>query len=473
MSDDRPVRIERDVLGDIEVPTDVRYGAQTARATGLVNPSGRQLRDYPELVYALVHIKRAAAVTHSRLGVLSKAIAAAIVATCDEVLNGQHRLDLIVDVMSGGGGTAFHMNVNEVIAHRASEIADESVHANTHVNMGQSTNDVVPSAMKLATHRLLTDVAGALEPLIASTDAVASATADIVKVARTCLQDAVPMTLGQGFGAHRTALTRMRAELIVIAGEALTIPIGATAVGTGLGAVSGYRRQVVKELRSATGLDIRSDDDLFDGLANTDIHVRVSGALKMLALTVSKQAKDIRLMSSGPRAGLAEISIAPTQSGSSIMPGKVNPALPEMMIMVGHRAVANDLATTLAMSDGELDLNVWEPTVITALFETCRLLATTLPVYATECVATIRANTESCRRMADESLALAVVISTMFGYDEGARVALHASSTGSTIRDAAIELELLDAATADRVLDPLLLTDPNLSGALLDELLRH
>jgi len=472
-SERRPPRTEHDVVGDIQIPANVLYGAQAARAAALVQPSGRSLGEHEELVTAIAEIKRAAATANRSLGILDEDLATGIVAAADEVIAGEHRLELIVDVMTGGGGTALHMNMNEVLAQRATELAGQVVHPNTHVNMGQSTNDVVPSAVCLASNALLIQVCHALDDLIDATTATASATREVVKVSRTCLQDAVPMTLGQGFGAHKTAFERLRGQLHQLAEEALSIPLGATAVGTGLGAVDGYQLAAIAEVRANTGLDVRSDADLFDGLANTDLHVRISATLKALALTIAKQAKDIRLMSSGPRAGFSEITIAATQSGSSIMPGKVNPSLAEMMVMVGHRAAGNDLATTMAMADGELDLNVWEPTVIVALFETCGLLIRTIPVYARECVATIEANVQACATMAADSLALAVVVSAMFGYDEGARVARHAAAHDLSIRDATVALGLLSPGDADQLLDPLLLTDPAKSGPLLRRLIRQ
>ena len=463
-------RIEHDLLGDIAVPESAYFGAQTARAIALVNPSGTMLRDLSELVVAICQVKHAAATTHAELGVIDPPIAEAISAAATEVVDGALREHFVVDVLTGGGGTALHMNVNEVLARRASELSGIDIHPNTHVNMGQSTNDVIPTALSMMTARLLDDVCASLDPLIAATADVAAATSSVVKVARTCLQDAVPMTLGQALGAHVSALKRQRANLERVASSALSVPLGATAVGTGLGAHAGYQPRVLEHLATISGQAVTAADDLFDALAHADAHLDVAATLKSTGFSIAKLAKDLRIMSSGPRAGIAEISLAPTQSGSSIMPGKVNPALPEMMVMAAHRLAGNETAVALAVSDAELDLNVWEPTVIHAVAESCNLLTTTVPVFAEHCVAKITANVDRCRSMAEQSLALAVVVSALEGYETGAAVAERAAALDCSIGDAAIELGVLNAEQVATLLDPLTLTDPERSADLLTTL---
>jgi aspartate ammonia-lyase len=471
-------RIDHDLLGELQIKEDFYYGAQTQRALMLCNPSSKKLSLYPELIVSLAQIKKAAAKVHKKLAVLNDAIANAIERACDEIIAGKFDDQFSVDVFNGGGGVSIHMNINEVIANRANEIicgekGYRHVHPNTHVNMGQSTNDVLPSAMKLALHTHLQKVISALTVLINTTKQKSNEFQDVVKVSRTCLQDAVPMTLGQTFGAHCSFLKRLHNQLTALAESTLSLPLGATAVGTGLGAFKGYRPAVIKELQTLTALNIQSDEDLFDGLQNTDLYVQVSGVLKSLATGISKFAKDLRILSSGPRAGLNEINIAPTQNGSSIMPGKVNPALPELMVMVSYQICGNDCSISMAADGGELELNVWEPIVIINLLESCQLLAECIPVFAEKCIATITANRQRCAQNAHESLALAVVVSAMFGYEEAAKVAKLADQEGMTIKEATLKLGLMTVEEADQLLDPLMLSDPDKSGELLLNLKRN
>ena len=471
-------RIDHDLLGELQIEEHIYYGAQTKRALMLCNPSSKKLSLYPELIVALAQIKKAAARVHKQLAVLNDATAEAIESACDEIIAGTFDDQFSVDVFNGGGGVAIHMNINEIIANRANEIicgekGYSHVHPNTHVNMGQSTNDVLPSAMKLALYTHLQKVIAALTVLISTTAQKSDEFQNVVKVSRTCLQDAVPMTLGQTFGAHHSFLKRLHKQLTTLAELTLSLPLGATAVGTGLGAFKGYRPAVIKEIQTLTGLSVQSDEDLFDGLQNTDLYVQASGLLKSLATGISKFAKDLRILSSGPRAGLNEINIAPTQNGSSIMPGKVNPALPELMIMVSYQICGNDCSISMAADGGELELNVWEPIVIINLLESCQLLAESMPVFAEKCVATITANHQRCAKNANESLALAVVVSAMFGYEEAAKVAKLADKEGLTIKEATLKLKLMTVEKAENLLDPLMLSDPDKSGELLLTLKRN
>lgn len=471
------MRVEYDLLGKLAIPKEVYYGAQTERARLLCNPSKEKLYQYPEIITSIAAIKKAAAIAHRELKVLDSQIADAIVSACDEILDGGYLNQFIVDIFNGGGGVSIHMNLNEVIANRANEIITgekgyDLVHPNTHVNMGQSTNDVLPSAMKIALYHNLKAVIRGVKPLRDITKIKSEEFVDIVKVSRTCIQDAVPITLGQTFSSYYSFFNRQVNELEKLLNDILFLPLGATAVGTGLGAYKGYKELAINELGKITGLDIKSEENLFDGLQNTDLYVKTSAALKALATGTSKIATDIRLMSSGPRSGFNEIEIASTQNGSSIMPGKVNPALPELMNMVCYQVCGNDVSITMASEGGELDLNVWESVIIINLLGSCKLLSKTMPVFAEKCVKTIKPNYEKCKHDAENSLALAVVVSAMFGYEKGSEVAKLASKQNSTIKEAAIKMGLLTSELADKVLDPLMLSDSEKSGELFIKIKR-
>lgn len=470
-------RVESDLLGELKIKDDLYYGAQTERALRLCNPTNEKLNIYPELVNAIAQIKKAASVAHFKLGVMNKELSDSISLACDEIIAGKHSDQFVVDIFNGGGGVSIHMNVNEVIANRANEIVcgkigSSHVHPNTHVNMGQSTNDVLPSAMKIALYKHLDKVVSSLSILTEETGKKAVEFKNVVKVSRTCLQDAVPMTLGQSFSSYHAFLSRQLKGLRALMDDILHIPLGATVVGTGLGAYLGYRDLAIDELRSQTGLDIRSDENLFDGLQNADIYIKASSALKALATGISKMSKDIRLLSSGPRAGLNEINIDPTQNGSSIMPGKVNPALPELMIMASYQVCGNDLSITMAAEGGELDLNVWEPIIIVNLLGSCQLLTECIPVFATRCISNISANHDVCLKNANESLALAVVVAAIHGYGVASGIAKSAATENTTIKEEVIGSGLMTKEEADQLLDPLMLSDEMKSGELLLRLKR-
>lgn len=465
-------RIESDLLGDIEVPIDAYYGAQTERAFRLCSPSNKTLNFYPELIKSIAQIKKSAAITHYKLGVMDKDISNAILLACNEIISGNYLDQFVVDVFNGGGCVSVNMNLNEVIANRANELitgklSTNYVHPNTHVNMGQSTNDVIPSAMKIALYNHLKLVISSLEVLVKETGKKAEELKHVVKVSRTCLQDAVPMTLGQSFSSYHSFLVRQLNELQSNLDNLLSIPLGATVVGTGLGTYLGYRDIVIKELCIQTGLNIRSDENLFDGLQHADIYIKVSASLKALATGISKMSKDIRLLSSGPRAGLNEINITATQNGSSIMPGKVNPALPELMIMVSYQVCGNDTSITMATEGAELDLNVWESIIIVNLLDSCQLLSESIPVFATKCISSITANNEECLKNANNSLALAVVVAAIYGYEIANQIAKKADENNSTIKDEVIKSGLMSKSEADKLLDPLMLSDEKMSGELL------
>ena len=466
------MRIDHDLLGDIEVPDTAYYGAQTQRALELCNPSKEKLCDYPELVYSITAIKKSCAIVHHKLGVLPEDKAHAIMQASDEVMEGKFIDQFPVDIVNGGGCVSVHMNVNEVIANRANEIicgkkGDNAVHGNTHVNMGQSTNDVIPSAIKLALYQDLLPIIESVDVLRQTYAVKAEQFAKVVKVSRTCFQDAVPITLGQFYGASASFLQRQKEELTGLLPDCLAVPLGATAVGTGLGTFKGYQQLITETLSGILGLKVVQEKNLFDGLQYGDLYIKTSSALRSLATGISKMARDIRIMSSGPRAGLGEITIAPVQSGSSIMPGKINPALPELMNVICYEVCGNDVSVCMAVEGGELELNVWEPVIIINLLGSCRMLAQSIPTFSKQCVETIHADTEKCRYSAEYSIALSTVVSALLGYQDGTKVALYATEHGLPVKEAAVQLGFIEQKQADSLLDPLLLTDPEKSGELL------
>lgn len=466
------MRTDHDLLGDIAIPDDVYYGAQTQRSLELCNPSKEKLKDYPELIYGIAAIKKACAVVHQSLGVLPNEIAGAVVKAANELMNGKFNDQFPVDIISGGGCATVNMNVNEVIANRANEIICGKkgmgyVHGNTHVNMAQSTNDVIPSAIKLALYHDLLPVIDAVILLRKAYAKQAERLRGIVKVGRTCYQDAVPITLGQFYSANVEFLKRQEEELKSLLPICLSIPLGATAVGTGLGSFLGYQEKIMGVLSDILGVPVTQENNLFDGLQHGDVYLKVSGALKALAAGISKMARDIRLMSSGPRAGLGEITIDPVQNGSSIMPGKVNPSLPELMNVVCYQVCGNDVSVAMAVEGGELELNVWEPVIIVNLLGSCRLLAESIPVFACRCVDTIRPSTEKCFHDAEYSVALSVVVSALLGYQKGTEVAQYAADNNLSVKEAAVRLGYVEREQADLLLNPLTLTDAKKSGNLL------
>ena len=470
------MRKDHDLLGDILIPDEVYYGAQTQRALELCNPSKEKLSDYPELIYSLAAIKKACALAHKELRVLAEDKADAIAAAADEVMSQKFGPEEFpVDIVNGGGGVSVHMNINEVLATRATELlsgnkVSGTVHANTHVNMGQSTNDVLPAAMKLALYLDLKTLIGQVETLRNSFDVKAKEFAHVVKVSRTCIQDAVPITLGQFYGAAVSFLARQQKELEALLPECLQIPLGATAVGTGLNAFYGSVEKIMPKLSGIFGVEISQEGNLFDGLQFGDLYLKASGVLTSIATGVSKMGRDLRLMSSGPRSGFQEITIAPVQNGSSIMPGKVNPALPELMNVVCYQICGNNVSVTMAVEGGELELNVWEPVIIVNLLGSCKLLTNTLGIFAHQCVDTIQANKAICLRDAEASLASAAVVSAVVGYQKGTMVAELAAKEDLSIKEAAVRLGALSAEQAEKLLDPVMLTDPEQSGKLLLDL---
>lgn len=448
-------RIEVDALGSRELDGALAYGIQTARAVENFSISGRSIADIEGFVPAIVGIKMAAARANRRAGKLDPDIAEAIESAAEEVLRNFARSDFPVDIYHGGGGTAANMNVNEVLAHKASErlsaqLGPQRVHPNTHVNMSQSTNDVIPSAMKIAVGQELRRLK---EVIIGVVDAIAQKESDFssnVKLARTCLQDALPVTFAQQFSGYRGAFERQVLDLSRLETLCLGLPLGATAVGTGIGASASYRLHVFEELRNMMGLEFHLETNLFDALQNADFWIGVSAVLKAIAVTSSKMASDLRMMSSGPRSGFNEILLPAVQPGSSIMPGKVNPVIPEMVMQVAFRIMGNDVTVTRA-AEGELDLNVWESIILESVSESIRLLRCALPLFVSRCVSGLTINSEQGRSNASASLAISAALADIFGYPAASKVAAFANSENISVSEAAVACGLLSEEDADRL----------------------
>jgi aspartate ammonia-lyase len=458
-------RTEKDSLGEREIPSDVYYGIQTARAIENFPISG--FKPFPQLVNATVQIKKAAARVNSALGALDQKIAQAIEAAADEALAGKLRDQFVVDPFQAGAGTSHNMNTNEVLANRAIELlggqkGDYSVvHPNDHVNMGQSTNDVFPTAMRLAALDLTRDLIRALDQLASAFREKAIEFDRVVKSGRTHLQDAVPIRLGQEFGAYATALRKNVDRIAAAADELREIGLGGTAAGTGLNAVPGYRKRVVEELNAMTGFQLRPTEDYFEAMQSMSPFVMLSGALKTLATDLIRIANDLRLLSSGPNTGLAEINLPPVQPGSSIMPGKVNPVMAEMTDMVCFQVIGNDLTVTLAAQAGQLELNVMMPVIAFDLLMSLTILTNDLTVLRERCVEGITVNEERSRWYVENSVSLVTALNPRIGYARAAEIAKRAIAKGKTIRETITEENLLTPDEVTEIMDTYAMTEYN------------
>ena len=460
-------RKERDPLGEIDVPADAYYGAQTARAAANFPISG--LRAPADLITATILIKKAAAEANASLGRLDTAVASAIVAAADEILSGKLRDQFVVDVYQAGAGTSHNMNSNEVLANRAAELLGGArgtytrVHPNDHVNMGQSTNDVFPAATRLALLLGAESLVGAARALADSLGTKADEFAHILKTGRTHLQDAVPMTLGQEFGGF-AACIHAGAEDVAAASEQLTeLNIGATAVGTGLNAGEDFRRLVIANLSRSTHLPLKPASNLFRVTQSMGDVLAYSSAMRRLAVELGKVASDLRLLSMGPRAGIAEITLPAVQPGSSIMPGKVNPSIPEMVNQVCFQVMGCDTTVALACEAGQLELNVMMPVIAWNALHSSTILREAMRVLRSRCVDGIAANEARTRELLDRSTATATALSPYLGYATTAEIAKESVKTGKTIRQLVLERHLLD----ERQLDVILSADAMTRGGIV------
>ena len=449
------MRLERDSLGEKEVPEEAYYGIQTARALENFPISG--INPHPLFVKATVLIKKAAAEANMTLGVLDPLLGKAIVWAADEVLAGRLQDQFVVDVFQAGAGTSHNMNVNEVLANRANELLGgkrgeyHPVHPNDHVNMAQSTNDVFPTAMRLAAIFLSQGLISTLESLKKSLDKKSQQFGRVIKSGRTHLQDAVPITLGQEFGAYVVTIDKATA-LIQGAVESLKeLGIGGTAVGTGLNAHPAYRDEVVQRLSQYTSWNLRSNPSLIEAMQSMAPFVYLSNNLKLLALELIRIANDLRLLSSGPRTGLAEIRLPAVQPGSSIMPGKVNPVIAEVLNMVAFQVVGNDFTIALASQAGQLELNVMMPVIIHNLLSSMEILKNGVRAFQERCIEGIEANEDRCKAYMEKSLGLATVLNPYIGYERAAQVAKKAFATARSIRDIILEEGLLTPEELDKI----------------------
>jgi len=460
----KATRVERDSLGPLDVPADAYYGVQTARAVANFPISGERL--HIEMVQAVARIKISAARANAELKELDPKKADAIVAAAEEVVAGKLDDQFVVDAYQAGAGTSFHMNVNEVIANRACELlggkrGDYSlVHPNDHVNMAQSTNDVIPTSMRLAAHTLAGPLLEELDTLTRSLDAKSGAFAHVLKSGRTHLQDAVPITLGQEFSGYRECVRGWRESLERSREGLLAVGLGGNAVGTGINAHPKYRDRVVAHLAKVTGIPVRSAPNLFEAMQSMAPLVRVSNDLRGFALDLTRIANDLRLLASGPTTGLNEINLPAVQPGSSIMPGKVNPVILEMTNMVGYQVLGYDTTVAYASQAGQIELNVMMPVIAHNLLRSLALLSPTLRVLRTACIDGITANEDVCRRYFERSIAVATALNPYIGYAKAAEVAKEAAKTGKTVVEIVREKKLLPEDQIAKVFSPEAMTNP-------------
>ena len=451
-------RIESDSIGSREVPIDAYYGVQSLRGCENFRITGHRLT--VEFIESLAQIKKVCAICNHAVGELDGRIKDAIVTACDEILEGKFHDQFICDPIQGGAGTTANMNANEVIANRAIELlggekGDYSiVHPNDHVNRAQSTNDVIPTAAKMTTAKLLKKAIVQVERLNEALQQKEKAFYGIIKMGRTQMQDAVPIRLGAEFGAYSRAITRDISRLNRALNEMYAINLGGTAVGTALNANPVYVSLLAPTLKDICGLPLTKAEDLIDGTQNLDSFAYVSSALKTCAISCSKMANDFRLMSSGPRCGFEEINLPAMQNGSSIMPGKVNPVIPEVVNQVAFRIMGNDVTVSMAVEAGQFELNAFEPVVFEALFQSIKILDKAVHTFTVNCVEGITANAERCRELVDGSVGVITAICPKVGYKESANIAKEAIKTGASVRDVLRRTKLFTDEEIEKILDP-------------------
>ncbi len=461
-------RLEHDLLGTKEVPIDAYYGIQTQRALENFPITGYQ--PHKELVLAFAMVKKAAAQANMKVGQLDKEKADAIIQAADEILEGKFLDQFIVDVIQGGAGTSLNMNANEVIANRAIEILGgekgdyKLISPNSHVNMSQSTNDVFPTAVRIAILKLAKSLLAELEQLHEALLKKSEEFDDVIKMGRTHLQDAVPIRLGQEFGAYARVINR-DLRRIKTASEALKeVNIGATAVGTGLNAQIEYIESMIENLRKISGFQVYSAEDLVDATQNVDTLAAFSGSLKILGLNLSKIANDLRLMASGPRAGLKEINLPPVQPGSSIMPGKVNPVMAEVVNQVAFQVIGNDHTVALVAQAGQFELNVMEPVMVFNIIQSIEILTNVIKVFREKCIMGITANRERCQDMVNRSVGIITALVPYIGYEGATKLAKEVLSSDKTVPEIISEKGIFTPEEMKIILSPQNMTQPSSSG---------
>ncbi|MBI5547829.1 MAG: aspartate ammonia-lyase [Deltaproteobacteria bacterium] len=459
-------RTEHDSLGSKEIPASAYYGIQTARAVENFDITGVTIGTFPHLVRALAYIKKAAALANVELGILPSPVGMAIVAACDELLAGRHQDQFVVDAVQGGAGTSTNMNANEVIANRALELLGRArgdyahCHPNDHVNLSQSTNDVYPTAVRLALYTKLTDLTTAMAELKGAFEAKQAEFQDVLKLGRTQLQDAVPMTLGQELSTYAVMVGEDIQRIGEAKGLLREMNLGATAIGTGLNSPPGYTELVRRHLEHCSGVPFVTAANLVEATQDAGVFVQVSGVLKRTAVKLSKVCNDLRLLSSGPRAGLHEINLPAVQPGSSIMPGKVNPVIPEVVNQICFQVIGNDVTVTLAAEAGQLQLNAFEPIILFNLYRSIDMLARGCRTLTERCVRGITANRDVCRLYVERSIGLVTALNPVLGYERSAEVAKEAMRTGRSIAEVALAKGYLTQEELERLLQPQAMLGP-------------
>src|SRR5262245_42512330 len=457
-------RTEHDLLGELRVPADAYYGVQTARALSNFHISGVELRLYSNLIKAFAMVKMAAARANHECGQFDRKILAGIEAACQELIDGKLHDQFRLDVFQGGAGTSTNMNANEVIANRALELMGhakgeyEHCDPHDHVNCSQSTNDAYPTALHLGMALGNVQLVAAMNELIESFRRKGKELSSVIKMGRTQLQDAVPMTLGQEFAAFAETLAGEVRALNAVQQVLCEINMGATAIGTGLNAPAGYAQKCTEHLAKITGFPIHLAEDLIEATQDTQAYVLYSSCMKSLAIKLAKVCNDLRLLSSGPRCGLHEINLPPKQPGSSIMPGKVNPVIPEVVNMVCYRVIGSDLTVTLAAEGGQLQLNVFEPVIAACIFEAQTMFMNAARTLRVHCVDGITANPEVCRHFVEHSIGTVTALNPVIGYDRSTELAEEAMKTGRGILELVREKKILSEAQIKEVLDPASMT---------------
>ncbi|WP_373233207.1 aspartate ammonia-lyase [Cohnella sp.] len=462
-------RLEKDFLGEKSVPSWAYYGVQTMRAAENFPITGTPIKE--ELVKALAEVKKAAAQANMDTHMLPRNIGMAIVQAAEEISAGALSEHFIVDSIQGGAGTSINMNMNEVLANRALEIMGKEkgeyffCSPNNHVNMSQSTNDTVPTAIKIAAYRLSERLIRIVTALVEKLFEKAKQFDPILKMGRTHLQDAVPIRLGQEFSAYARVIARDRERIIRASEELLSVNMGATAVGTGLNADTKYIERVTRHLSEQLGIPVKTAEDLVDSTQNTDAYTALSSALKVFAINLSKICNDLRLMASGPRAGFNEIRLSPMQPGSSIMPGKVNPVLPEVINQIAFQIMGNDHTICLAAEAGQFELNVMSPVIAYNLLQSLSILGNGLDVFLRNAVEDLEANEEVCKQYVNQSFGVLTALSPHLGYEVASRLVKEAIQTGSSIKEICLEHQFLSEDELEEILNPYEMTTPGIAGA--------
>ncbi len=453
-------RVEKDLIGSRELPADALYGIQTLRGMENFPISGSRLYDYPLFIKGIAMTKEAAAEANAQLGLIPESIKEAIVKVCREIVEGSWHQEFCIDMIQGGAGTSTNMNANEVIANRALVLMGhhpgeyEYCSPHDHVNCSQSTNDVYPTAIHLGLYASHLELLPVLKALIAACEQKSVEFADILKMGRTQLEDAVPMTLGQTFGAYASILRHEVDLLNKAAEDFLIVNMGATAIGTGVCSVDGYSEACIAALRQITGWEVRLADDLVGATSDTSCMVGYSAALKRLSVKLSKICNDLRLLASGPRCGLAEINLPAMQPGSSIMPGKVNPVIPEVMNQICFKVIGNELCVTMAGEAAQMELNAMEPVMAQCCFESIKLLMHGMETLRLRCIEGITANADHCRDEVRHSIGTVTALNPFIGYDKATEIAQEALATGKSVYQLVLEKGIMDQKELDRVLQP-------------------